>query len=130
MLRLTISKAAALAGLMTLAAGCEQPPTTSTIIGPVSHIVDGDTFFIDRIRIRLCGIDAPEQGKPGYRSSAKYLQAMIEGKEVRCVPIGLGAPCNTRKMPQGGNRIIAQCYFFDADIADAIVEAGHAKDWR
>jgi endonuclease YncB( thermonuclease family) len=122
-------KAAALAGLIPLLFGCEPPPTT-TVIGPVRHIVDGDTFFIGRTRIRLCGIDAPEQGKPGYRQSAKFLQRMIEGKEVRCVPIGTGAPCNKRNMPQSSSRTIAQCYYFEDNIADLIVEAGHAKDWR
>jgi len=126
---LIFSKPAAFAGLLTLLLGCEQPPTT-TVIGPVRHIVDGDTFFIDRTRIRLCGIDAPEQGKPGYRQSAKFLQKMIQGKEVRCVPIGVGAACNKRKMPQSSSRIIAQCYYFEDDIADVMVEAGHAKDWR
>ena len=69
-------------------AACDEGlPPTDTVIGRVSHIVDGDTFLVGKTRIRLCGIDAPAQGHPGYRQSAKFLQRMIEGKNVRCVPV-------------------------------------------
>jgi endonuclease YncB( thermonuclease family) len=124
-----LMKAIAAIGVIAAAAACEPPPS-EPIRGRVSHIVDGDTFFIDRTRIRLCGIDAPEQGKPGYRQSAKFLQQMIQGKDIRCVPVGAGASCPGRAQPQTRNRVVAQCFLFGTDVADEMVKAGHAKDWR
>lgn len=115
---------------LCLAACGDDPPPTEPVNGIVTHIVDGDTFFIDKTRIRICGIDAPPQGHPGYRQSAKFLQRLIEGKRVECIPVGAGATCVGRGMPQTSKRVVAQCFIGNADLADRIVGAGHAKDWR
>lgn len=127
----SLIKLLAAAGVVAWVAACDDtPPPTDTVTGKVTHIVDGDTFFIGKTRIRLCGIDAPVQGHPGYRLSAKYLQRMIEGKTVRCIPVGAGAACVGRSMPQTHNRRVAQCFLEWTDLADEMVKAGHAKDWR
>jgi endonuclease YncB( thermonuclease family) len=124
-------KMLAAVGIVAAVAACDEaPPPTDTVVGRVTFIVDGDTFLIGKRRIRLCGIDAPVQGHPGYRYSAKFLQRMIEGKTVRCVPVGAGATCVGRLMPQTKGRIVAQCFLEGADVADEMVKAGHAKDWR
>ncbi len=124
-------KVLAAACIAAVVAACDEGlPPTDTVIGRVSHIVDGDTFLVGKTRIRLCGIDAPAQGHPGYRQSAKFLQRMIEGKNVRGVPVGAGATCKGRSMPQSHNRLVAQCFLSETDLADAMVKAGHAKDWR
>lgn len=117
--------------LICAAAACDDaPPPADTVTGQVSHIVDGDTFFIGKTRVRLCGIDAPPQGHPGYRQAAKFLQHMIDGKTVRCVPVGAGATCVGRSMPQSSRRLVAQCFLGRVDVADEMVRKGHAKDWR
>jgi len=115
---------------LTLTACGDDPPPTEPVTGTVTHIVDGDTFFVGKTRIRICGIDAPPQGHPGYRQSAKFLQRLIEGQRVHCLPVGAGADCVGRGMPQTAGRIVAQCFVGEADVAERIVEAGHAKDWR
>jgi len=69
-----------------------------TIRGPVTKVVDGDTFdmkvthtgkdnqydYSNSERIRIANFDAAELGSfGGYRDKAK-LQKAILGKEVRC----------------------------------------------
>lgn len=131
MLKRLLMNALAAAGILAVVAACDEgPPPTDAVTGPVTHIVDGDTFFIGKVRVRLCGIDAPPQGHPGYRQSAKFLQRMIEGKTVRCLPVGAGAACLGRPMPQSRNRLFAQCFLSGTDLADELVNAEHAKDWR
>ena len=71
---------------------------TDTIRGPVTKIVDGDTFdmdvthvgkknrnkYKDEERVRIADIDEPELSSPaGQRSKAK-LERKLKGKDVRC----------------------------------------------
>jgi endonuclease YncB( thermonuclease family) len=43
-------------------------------LGQVTSVADGDTFTMEaetgRVRVRICGIDAPERGQPGYGQAA------------------------------------------------------------
>src|SRR5665647_846473 len=55
-------------------------------LGKVAAVAEGDTFTMEsgagKVRIRICGIDAPERGQPGYGQAAGVLSNMIEGKTV------------------------------------------------
>jgi len=101
--------------------------------GSVDKIVDGDTLWVCDARachkIRICGIDAPEKGEPGYHESAEALRKLVEGKAVRCVQVGSGTPCDGRSKPTNHDRIVAQCFVDGADIAAPMVEQGFACDW-
>lgn len=103
------------------------------ITGVVTHIVDGDTFAMrvndDFIRIRFCGIDAPEQGEPGYAESRNALQMLISGKSINCIQVGNGTPCDGRSKPTNGGRIVAQCFIDGRDIATMMIRDGYACDW-
>lgn len=103
------------------------------IVGTVTKTVDGDTFDMragtGTVRIRFCGIDAPERGQPGGREATTALMRMIDGKQVRCVPVGQGTPCDGRSKPTNRDRIVAQCFLGDVDIAYEMVVARHACDW-
>lgn len=39
------------------------------------------------VRIRLCGIDAPERGEVGYREATDALRSLISRETVRCVRV-------------------------------------------
>jgi endonuclease YncB( thermonuclease family) len=68
------------------------------IRGPVTNVIDGDTFDIqvthvgkknkneynDNERIRIAGIDAPELGTEEGKKAKNSLMKKISGKEVRC----------------------------------------------
>ena len=69
-----------------------------TITGPVTNVVDGDTFdmnvthvgknnkhkYGDSERIRIASIDAPELEVPGGERSKDLLEKKLKGKKVRC----------------------------------------------
>lgn len=69
-----------------------------TIRGPVTNVVDGDTFDVHVThtgknnqytyngveRIRIASIDAPELHSPGGFRSRDLLERKLRGREVRC----------------------------------------------
>lgn len=59
----------------------------SVVSGKVIHVYDGDTFllrlnWIQRIRVRIAGIDAPEHNQAFGDVSGAYLTTLIEGARV------------------------------------------------
>jgi endonuclease YncB( thermonuclease family) len=70
-----------------------------------------------KVRVRICGIDAPERGQPGYSQAAGVLSNMIEGKLVYCLQVGEGTPCDGKSKPNSRDRIVAQCFIDKLDIA-------------
>ena len=99
------------------------------LTGSVSKWVDGDTFWIGRVKIRLCGINAPERGRPGYREANKFIQQLIGRQSVRCIPVGSGTPCDGRSKKRSHDRVVMQCFVGKRDVAGAMVRSGHARDW-
>jgi endonuclease YncB( thermonuclease family) len=93
------------------------------------HVIDGDTLTVGRHKIRLCGIDAPERGEPGYKEATDYLRHLTEGKAVQCRPVGAGTPCDGRSRLNSRDRMVATCFVDGRDLAAELVRAGHAKDW-
>ena len=95
--------------------------TADEFSGTVDRVVDGDTFWVcDGTachKIRLCGADAPEKGEDRYRESAEALEALVRGKSVHCVQVGGGTPCDGRSRPTNRDRIVAQCFVGEIDIA-------------
>lgn len=69
-----------------------------TIRGPVTNVVDGDTFdmhithlgknnkekYNDDERVRIAGIDAPELNTKEGKIAKEKLEKMLNEKEVRC----------------------------------------------
>ena len=105
------------------------PVEADGIVGPISSIRDGDTFTIGDTSIRLCGIDAPENGEPGWLDAAHALQELTRDRTVHCVQVGNGTVCDGRSKPTNYNRIVAQCFVGDLDIAAYLAEAGLVCDW-
>jgi micrococcal nuclease len=94
-------------------------PIPSTVVGPC-WVVDGDTIVIDKITIRLFGIDAPEMDQP-YGQKAKWaLVNLCKGQLVRAEFDG----------SLSHDRCVAICYLPDGrDLSAEMVKCGLALDW-
>jgi micrococcal nuclease len=100
--------------------------------GSVNKVVDGDTFWLcddtGCYKFRVCGINPPERGEPGYTESKTALATIVNGKPVRCVLVGGGTPCDGKSKPVSSDRFVAQCFAQASDIATTMVEQGFACD--
>ena len=98
-----------------------SPAIAADYLGKVLAVSDGDTFTMEadgaKVRVRICGIDAPERGQAGYGQAAGVLSSMIEGKTVHCLQVGEGTVCDGRSRPTSRDRIVAQCFLDKVDIA-------------
>jgi endonuclease YncB( thermonuclease family) len=93
-------------------------------------VKDGDTIQIDKINIRLYGIDAPETKQLCYDSNStpwkcgmaakEFLNQLINEQEVKCTVHRIDIY----------KREVATCYVDDIDINKAMVENGYAVAYR
>ena len=96
------------------------------VFGRAARIVDGDTFWLARLKVRLWGVDSPElqqgcvaEGKVwhcGEEARAK-LRSIVAGGEVRCVVRG-----------RSYDRVVGRCFVGSEDIGEALVVGGLAVE--
>lgn len=88
-------------------------------------ITDGDTIRMGDVRVRLWGIDAPEQEQTCGslqvgRLATEMLASLIDNRPVTC---------NTMDIDRYG-RVVAQCAVAGSDLGHMMVQAGWAFDYR
>lgn len=95
------------------------PPLQTELRGPC-WVIDGDTIIINKIRIRIAGIDAPELDHPFGKQSKWALVKLCKGQMV-----------TARIKPElSYDRMVAVCFLPDGrDLAAEMVRAGMALDW-
>ncbi len=112
--------------------GSQSPETTDDQSGKpvwkgrVRHVIDGDTVIVRRgwgeVRIRLDGIDCPEDGQPWGDIATRGLIKQIGGREVRVEEHGTDRY----------DRVLATLYVRDRDsgewrnVNERMVMLGHA----
>jgi endonuclease YncB( thermonuclease family) len=95
-------------------------PVLRPVVGPVTRIVDGDTFWIGGDKIRLWGIDAPELSTANGPAATRYLAQVVGSFPLTCRQAG--APSY--------DRLVARCLDpWGRDVAEIMVGAGWAVDW-
>jgi len=93
----------------------------------VTGVIDGDTFDTSSLgRIRLADINAPEEGEAGYEDATRFLESLIENKEVYVDVDDLGTTSH--------DRIICVVYARHnathiTNVNKAMVDSSHAELW-
>lgn len=103
--------------------------------GTMRSVDDGDSFQLCQgqrcVRVRLCGIDAPERRDARYAEAKTALRSLLAGKPITCRVVGNGTPCDGRSKPKNRDRSIAQCFLPDgSDVAAHMVRRRLACDWE
>lgn len=83
-------------------------------------VIDGDTIVINKVNIRLAGIDAPELDHPYGQQAKRALMALCRGQVVTAVTDGSASY----------ERTVATCTLeYGRDLAAEMVKSGLALDW-
>ena len=91
-----------------------------TVLRGRCWVIDGDTIVIDKVHIRLSGIDAPELDHPLGQKAKWALHALCKGEVVTATTDG----------SVSHERAVARCILQDGrDLAAEMVKAGLALDW-
>ncbi|HYG02605.1 MAG TPA: thermonuclease family protein [Chryseosolibacter sp.] len=100
--------------------GWNSPVFSQYIVGQVIHVADGDTFVMTsgkkKIKVRLYGIDAPENGQDFANASREFLQTLILNYNVRV----------TKKYTDRFRRIVGIVVFEDQNVNERLLEMGYA----
>jgi micrococcal nuclease len=95
------------------------PPQSVTLKGRC-WVIDGDTIVIDKVHIRLTGIDAPELDHPWGQKAKFALVGLCKGQTITAITDGTVSH----------DRAVAQCFLPDGrDLSAEMVKLGHAIDW-
>lgn len=95
------------------------PIRDEPIVG-LAWVIDGDTIIINKIRIRLFGIDAPELDHPHGQNSKWAMVKLCKGQKITALPDG----------SVSHDRCVARCYLPDGrDLSAELVKMGLAIDW-
>lgn len=82
-------------------------------------VIDGDTIAIDKVKIRLAGIDAPELDQPWGQKSKWEMVRLCKGQIITVELTG----------ETSYDRLVGTCYLPDGrDLGAEIIKAGLALD--
>lgn len=106
-----------------------NPSASGAPIAGPARVIDGDSLRVAGESIRLFGIDAPEarqqcrdargQDYACGREAARALTALVGSRTVSCTLV-------THDQYERG---VATCVVQGRDLGDAMVRAGHARDY-
>jgi endonuclease YncB( thermonuclease family) len=88
------------------------------VTGRVDQVPSGDTLLVGATEIGLKGIVTPQAEEPAGEAARAFLSDLALGKAVTCALTG----------ERAWDRIFATCSLDGQDLAQALVEAGFARD--
>lgn len=94
------------------------PAFGETITGQITFVRDVDTLVVDRIPVRLNGVDGPELHSPEGQAARLWMIQYVSGQTLRCDLNG----------HRSHDRHVGVCYANGQDIGAAAIQAGHALD--
>ena len=90
---------------------------TTEVDGRFLRPIDGDTFAMNGVKVRMSGLDAPELGTPGGMEAAQHLAALLQEGQVTIVP---------RSRDVYG-RTVADVFMNGHNLADRMIAEGYAR---
>jgi endonuclease YncB( thermonuclease family) len=125
-------------GIAFASQGARPSINMALLVDEQPYVIDGDTVVLRRTRVRISGIDAPDQ--PDYAAKAAAKRALISlvtrGGGLRCgatphhISRKTGQPC---RAPAASFKLLnLECTFIasGADVGRAMVSAGYSVDYR
>ena len=90
------------------------------VISGRAYVVDGDSIIIDKVMVRLAGIDAPELDQPYGQNAKRALIQLCKGQIIQA----------TVDDQDHFDRTVATCHLPDGrDLSAEMVTCGMALDW-
>ena len=120
--RLMVLATGCLALLMTTAQVSAELP--QEVSGRAS-VIDGDSLWVGKFRVRLWGVDAPEDDQVCFlnkeeqecgSTATEKLEDLVEGRKIQCVPQAVDQP----------GRYLAKCQYEGVDLGHWMVTQGWA----
>lgn len=104
---------------------CLAIPAQAEVAGKV-HVIDGDTLVVGDTRVRLHGIDTPENAQMcGAKGVSPWPCGAWVSDKVRSVYEGANARCSEVDM-DGYGRVVAKCFVHGEDVGRQLVAEGLA----
>lgn len=101
-------------------------PAFAAEIAGTAHVVDGDTLYLDQVKVRLHGVDAPETDQVCLDSAGKTWACGIAARDALALKIGHAqVTCESKDKDRYG-RIVALCRVGGEDIDKWLVREGWA----
>lgn len=117
----------ALIAALTLAACGASPVVEASTSAPI--IIDGETLTVDGVRVRLWGVDAPEQDQTCQREGYAYRCGLEASQALRDWIGDRSVSCAEVEKDQY-SRSVARCVVDGDDVGGWLVAQGHALDYR
>lgn len=101
-----------------------EPSEGTLLEGVVVKIIDGDSFRVDDVEVRLWGVDAPEYRFKGFEAAREGLRSRIAGRFIQCTVLD----------QDRYERQVARCQF-DAgdegkkDLGLSLLQAGLVREY-
>ena len=99
-----------------------------TIIGK-AKIIDGDTIHIDKNKIRLHGIDAPEKNQKCFFNNKEWLCGIVASNELKKLIDNQIVKCTT-KNTDIYKRYLAVCFANKTNLNKSMVKKGWSIAYR
>jgi hypothetical protein len=97
-----------------------RPADTRRRLKGKCWVIDGDTIIVEKTKIRLAGIDAPELDQPYGKKSKWAMHALCKDQIITVDLTG----------ETSHDRLVGVCYLPDGrDLAAELVRQGLALDW-
>ncbi|WP_354005653.1 thermonuclease family protein [Desulfofustis limnaeus] len=101
------------------------PVTVAALEGKVINVADGDTITVlsqgnQQTKVRLYGIDCPEDGQPFGRAAKKFTASLVAGKHVQV----------TKYDTDRYGRLVGVVTVNGRNVNESVIAAGYAWQFR